>query len=280
MEPISLSVVITSAAVGAFTNKLIDKGEQWLIDLVGSHSPAVQKKARENFQNFLNRLAKRVELLESELPSSQKKIFDDALDHPGTSLLMQNAMLNAAITDNDDRHTILSEMIAQRLTAGADDMITLIGAAACDVTNSLASKHIKLLGLMAYLFSIRPSEIPVITEQKEYDEYLLSFWKNLEVLSDDLDNVTPFDFIHLQGVSCVSYNPSIRQSLAIMLKLPVKSKKFEITMAEFEKLSWWNKVTNLWGKGITYSNITSVGTLIGILYYDSITKTKTHIDLD
>ncbi len=57
-----------AGAGGGLVREIAQKGVEWLISLVGSHSPAVQAKAGANARNFLIRLARRVEALEAELP--------------------------------------------------------------------------------------------------------------------------------------------------------------------------------------------------------------------
>lgn len=264
-----------AGAAGAFVKELAHKGVDWLIQIVGSHSHAVQQQAKENVQNFLVRLAERVERLEAEIPTENKIIFEDALCHPSSSLLIQKAMVAAAITDNDDRHEILSQLIAQRLTAGADDIIALVGSAACDVVSALASKHIKLLALMARLFRIKSIGIPIINDQDEYDRYVLSWFSVLELIFDELEDIKMIDLEHLEGLSCISFPPIIRKRKHIF-SIPVKPNQLEPTYSLLESENWWLKLDNLFKIGLfKNSQLTSIGSLIGIIYHDKIIKNRT-----
>jgi hypothetical protein len=274
---VDLVIPILAGAAGALVKQLSDKGVEWLIQLVGSHSPAVQAQAQTNLQNFLCRLARRVEELEAELPPTQRGVFEDALNHPSSSLLMQKAMISAAATENDDRHTILSELIAQRLTAGADDMIALVGAASCDVVNALSSRHIRLLGLIARLFSIRPLHPPEITDQNQYDQYVTSWWGPLGELCKGLEDTNNLDLSHLVGLSCISVSIGSKDLRAI-LTLPVKPVEMQPTITQFENLPWWPNFRKIWDVGLGHVTPTSVGTLIGILYHDSHLRSSTRID--
>ncbi len=169
-----LPIIVTGAAggaAGAFVKELTNQGVEWLRSRMGNHSPTVQAQVEENARNFLIRLAARVQRLEEELPADQKEIFDNALGHPSSSLLMQKAIISASITDNDDRHSILAELIAQRLSAEDEDMIALAGAAACDVVNALSSRHIRLLGLMAHVFFTDDGVGAQITEQESTSKH-------------------------------------------------------------------------------------------------------------
>ncbi|MBL7687126.1 MAG: hypothetical protein JNJ49_03755, partial [Bdellovibrionaceae bacterium] len=149
MEPMS-ALIISSAiggAAGSFVKELSGSGIKWLVELVTAQSPEMQATAKKNMENFVTRLAARVERLEKEVPAEGSGVFQEALRHPSSALLIKTAMVDAAITDNDDKHELLSELIAQRLGAKADDMIALAGAAACGVVNSLSSRQIKVLAV-------------------------------------------------------------------------------------------------------------------------------------
>jgi hypothetical protein len=266
---------MVAGAAGAFVKEIAHKGVDWLIQIVGSHSYAVQQQTKENVQNFLVRLAERVERLEAEIPTENKFIFEDALCHPSSSLLIQKAMVAAAITDNDDRHEILSELIAQRLTAGADDMIALVGAAACDVVSALSSKHIKLLALMARIFKMKPIGIPITNDQDEYDRYVLSWFRDLEILRAGLENINMIDFEHLEALSCISFPPIIRE-INLIFSIPIKPKQLQPTFSLIKSENWWPTLDNLFKIGLfKNSQLTSIGALIGIIYHDKILKNRT-----
>ena len=292
-----IAPVLAGAAAGAFVGKLTENGIEWLIQLVGSHSKEVQKQVQKNMQNFLVRLAKRVEILESELPTAEKDIFDKALNHPGTSLLIQKSFVSASTTDNDDRHEILSELIVQRLTAEADDMIALIGSAACDIICSLSSIHIRILGFFAKLYELIPTDNSVeITEiwqtgkitksnkipnQEIYDDWLIGWWNTLNLITERFDKVTTTDLRHLVALSCVGIDPIRDRELSSVIAKPLNkfSSGLKPTMKKFEAESWWPHFKHIWDIGGRRVYLTSTGLLIGILYHDSITKKKTNIRL-
>jgi hypothetical protein len=289
--------VLASAAAGAFVGKLTTSGIDWLIQLVGSHSKEVQKQVQENMQNFLVRLAKRVEILESELPTTKRDIFDKALNHPATSLLIQKSFISASITENDDRHEILSELIAQRLTAEADDTIALIGSAACDIICSLSSVHIRILGFFAKLYELIPTDNSVeiteiwltgkitksnkISNQELYDDWLIGWWRSLDLITEGFDKVNAFDLRHLIALSCIVIDPIKNSELSHVIAKPLNkfSSGLKPTMEKFEAESWWPHFKHIWDIGGKFVNLTSTGFLIGILYHDSITKKKTNIKL-
>lgn len=268
--------VAISGATSTFITLLVTKGADWLIQLVASHSPEVQKKAVANLQNYVNRLANRVERLEAELPAGQRNVFDEALDHPSTSLLLKKAMVSAASTDNEDHHTILSELITQRLTARADDMIALAGSAACDIVNALSSKHIWELGLIIRFDDVRPDSPVEFTDQDAYDNYVIEWFQPLDELSKKIDNLTNIDQMHLLGLGCVVMT-SLPKDLKKYLTIPVEPASMEPTMSKFEALPWWEHFLSIFNKNMKFLRLTSIGSLIGILCHDSTLGVTTNI---
>ena len=269
-----------AGAAGALVIQLSQKGADWLIHLVAAHSPAVQAKARANAENFLERLARRVERLEAELPVAQRGVFTEALEHPSTSFLVQRAFTSAATTDNDDRHAILSELIAQRLTADADDMVALTGSAACDIVSALSSRQIHLLGVMSLLIHIRPAQPIGPMDQNAYDEAVGAWWdfscKNL--CTQDLMKVNVLDFKHLVSLSCIWVMHLTPQNLQTLLSLPSASGKLKVSMGTMEAMPWWPIFRHVWETGVEYAHITTTGTLIGTLHCDQISGTRTQIN--
>lgn len=272
-----LVVPILSGVAGSFITVIAKQGTEWLIELVASQSEAVQKKSLMNTQNFLERLAKRVESLEKELPPDRKEIFVEALGHPGSSLLMRKAFVTAAATENDDRHEILSELIAQRLSAGAEDMIALVGSASCDVVSALSSRQIRLLGVMASLLFLKPIETPRHVDQETYDADLIAYLKPLVKLSDGLEKVTPLDINHLAGLSCVVLLNHER-NLGVVIASKFGQRSMYPTMEKVKCELWWPNIKHVWDLGIRFLSLTSTGSLIGTLYYDSETKTRSRLD--
>ncbi|MEW6047106.1 MAG: LPO_1073/Vpar_1526 family protein [Bacillota bacterium] len=264
---------------GALVTKLAESGVEWLARLVEAHSPAVQQQARENVRNFMIRLAQRVERLEAELPATARDVFDRALDHPGCSLLMKKAMLSAAVTSNDDRHEMLVELIAQRLTADENDMVALVGGAACDVVNALAPKHIQLLGLMARLMAIRPSKVIEAHDQDTYDRFVLAWWAPLAKLTSGLDRVFAIDFDHLAGLGCIRISVG-EWNLQNVLSIASQPKQMTVTMNRVQETEWWPDMHRLVEAGMKHAWPTSIGSLIGTLYHDRQIGQRTTIEWD
>lgn len=273
--------ITVAGAAGAFVKELSQKGVEWLVSLVTAQSPAVKAKMNKNAENFFRHLAQRVERLEGELSAEKKHLFEDAINHPGTSFLMKKALLAAAVTENDDRHQILSELIAQRLAANEDDMIALVGGAACDIVHALSSRHLRLLGVMAILFDIRPAVPLEAKTQEEYDRVAVSWWnEHLDILcTSELMKTHGIDFRHLVGLSCISLSIGSKDMKKI-LALPQRSSTFSSQLEKLQSFPWWAPLKHIWDLGGKSANTTSIGALIGTLFHDQAVRKPTIIQWD
>ncbi len=260
--------IVVGGAAGACISTYAVRAGDWLIERYRSHSPKVQAEAQKNAQNYLDRLAQRVERLEQEYPSA-KDLIDEALDHPSTALLMQKALISAAATDNETRQTLLTELIAQRLTAGPEDNIALIGSAAVDVIGSLSVRQIQILGAITRLYNPPYSEVQSFSSQEEFEAALLSWWGDLDALLQGLESTKTLDFDHLEGVSCIRVN-SIYLDLARVLKGPFDDVAYAVDLDIFKKEPWWERFQYLWNCGLRNVSATSIGFLIGMLYDEMI----------
>ncbi|MBI2792329.1 MAG: hypothetical protein HYX61_10240 [Gammaproteobacteria bacterium] len=208
MESIANLVVssLAGGAAGGFVQILSEKGFKWLVELTTAQSPEMLAIANQNMENFVNRLAQRVERLEKEVPVIQSEVFQDSLIHPSSALLIKNAFVSAAITNNDEKHAILAELIVQRLTAGADDMIALAGAAACSAVSCLTTRQINILALLVAIQKIRPTVRFEGTGLTSTKDFINKWWlMNLfPFLSNDLlGEITQLDYEHLVSMGCL-----------------------------------------------------------------------------
>lgn len=268
-----------SGAAGQFVTQISTNGIKWLRDLLTAQSPEMQEMARKNLENFVVRLAKRVERLEQEIPADKSEIFENALNHPGSALLIKNAMIDSATTDNEDKHEILSELIAQRLSANADDMIALAGAAACSVVNCLSSRQIKLLAILTTIKDIRPLQTGNVIEPATAKLHINNWWSNNinPLLIDGIAiSATALDYEHLAAMGC------IRISIGSTNLVDIVSRGFfepehKFSESEFQDQIWYKSLEAQWS-GLGHSTSTSVGRLIGILHRDAKLKTNTKIN--
>ncbi len=281
MDPVT-TLIVTSAvsgAAGSFIKELTSSGAKWLIDLVTAQSPEMQATAKKNIENFVTRLAQRVERLESEIPTDSAEKFKNSLNHPSSALLIKTALVDAATTDNEEKHEILAELIAQRLTANADDMIALAGSAACSVVNSLSTRQIKILAVLSVLSTIRPLSKQNINDLPRAKACIMDWWKKfiMPLVSDgSFSEAHHLDFEHLVAMGCIRLN-DIPEDLIKILSSGIIDPKPNLSAEDFESEEWFQILKKQW-LDLERSKATSIGQLIGTLYHDAISKTKTQIN--
>jgi hypothetical protein len=281
MDPITTLVVSSAVggAAGGFIKEISSNGVKWIIELVTAQSPEMQTAAKKNLENFVSHLAKRVERLEGEIPTEKAEIFKKALNHPSSALLIKTAMIDSATTDNDERHELLAELIAQRLTANADDMIALAGSAACSVVISLSSRQIKILAVLSTIKIIRPLQKNNISELSNAKKYINDWWeKNIDPLIKDgnVANATNLDFEHLAAMGCVRISIGTGD-LAKIVSSGIVSPEPDFNEAEFIGQEWFDTLKKQW-ENFGHATPTSIGQLIGILHRDTKLKTRTQIN--
>lgn len=250
-----------------------------MIDLVRAQSPEMQAITKKNMENFVTRLAQRVERLESEIPTESSELFTRSLNHPSSALLIKNAIVDSAVTDNSDKHELLAELIAQRLTANVEDMIALAGAAACSVVISLSSRQIKLLAVLSALQVIRPSSPQKNENEPAAKTYITDFWNNsiMPLISDgSISEAQHLDYEHLAAMGCIRIH-DIRADIIERLSNGIVQPNPNLSEEDFENEDWYQIL-----KGqrleLERSQVTSIGLLIGVLYFDTKSKTKTQIN--
>lgn len=279
MEP--RSVIVVSATVGGaageFARALAEGGRQWLAERVAGHRPEVQRRAGENASRFLDRLAARVARLEAEVPTAKERI-DAALDDPDTSLLLQRVVVSASTTDTDERHEILSELIAQRLMADANDNVALAGGAACDVVTGLSARQIRALGLLSLLRRIHPDGDVKFDTQEQYDGFVVSWWAAQLARFAPLEPMRTIDPQHLLGLSCVYASGGVIHTEP-HLGLP-QGGSLQPSRAVLVEQPWYEPLLAFWRSGAWSIELTSTGMLIGTLYFDGLAKAKTKLAWD
>ncbi|MEI8025290.1 MAG: LPO_1073/Vpar_1526 family protein [Pseudomonadota bacterium] len=281
MDPIT-TLAISSAiggAAGSFVKEISTNGVKWLIELVTTQSTEMQEIAKRNMENFVIRLAQRVERLEKDIDPSQAFVFEDALKHPSSALLIKGAMIDAAATENQDKHEILSELIAQRLTAGADDMIALAGAAACNVVTSLSSRQIKALAVLVTTHAVRPLVPPTINDGAQAAVVVEKWWSdNLGPLlaNSDFAASNNLDFEHLAAMGCIRISIGL-QNFSEVLVSGIVQPNPAANVDSFKGKAWFDSINSKW-ELLGHATPTSIGQLIGILHRDAKLGSSTKIN--
>lgn len=281
MDPITTLVVSSAVggAAGSFIKEVSSNGVKWLVDLVTAQSPEMQAIAKSNMENFVNRLAKRVEQLEKDITPEDSEIFRQSLNHPSSAMLIKAALVDAATTDNEDKHELLAELISQRLTAGADDMIALAGTAACSIVNSLSSRQIKILAVLCVLYAIRPLKVELIADPNEAKKLVKKWWSdNITPLADDVfKQAVNLDFEHLAAMGCIRFSSIGSSDLKGLISNGFFEPKPVFQDEDLVGEKWYEVLNEKW-QNIGRSTPTSTGQMIGILHKDAKLKSRTKIN--
>lgn len=275
MDP--LSIVVLSSAVGGATGKFVEKawdsGEKWIQSYFKDHKENSQKNAINNSFDFLTELASRVKALE-EQSNRNKQQITEAQDHPDFSIFLQKALITSAQTDSKEKHILLATLVSQRLIAEPESVFSLASKMACDAIAYMTSNQIKLLGLLATLFLMKPQGLPRGLTNESYQEWYdlfitprLSPYNKLIIGKQDLK--------HLESLSCVKLNEAMVRDLSYNFSIF----DFKFDFNSIKSYAIKEKFQNHWGDPrIQQVNLTTTGEIIGVLVSNMISNTVTTLD--
>ncbi len=275
MSNTSLETAI-GGAVGGFVSVLTTNALTW----VSQRLQLTQGKAEKNIRKFTKKLSSRLERLEHELDESKKSVFNDALESPNTAFLFEKAIRESAATDCDERHALLAELIAQRLSAGGEDMIALAGNTACGLINFLSVLQINLLAVLALVYEVRPLQKQTIPQDVEQaKQYILNWWDSQ--LSKTLQNfdikaVNRLDIEHLASLGCLRISIASKKFKTV-LSANLFDKDFVLSEDYLNPCPWYASLKSQ-EESLSHCSLTSTGILIGVLHFDSVNDTKTIIN--
>ena len=278
MEP--LSIVAITAAVGGIAGKFAEKawglGEKWLSEHLRDHAPKAQEKAQQNALDFLSELAQRVKKLEQQTERYGRTI-EDSLGDPGFSVLLQKAIISSAETSDKQKHELLARLVSDRLTKQSESPFALSSKLACDALSALNVRQLKILGVLANLFFMRPKDFPQPNVPKEILNIMFQDWltKRLQVYGDL--TFTHFDLLHLESFSCVKWDPIVSRDLQKLFAYP-KESGFSFDYEAFSATDVGKRIIQLWKTGLEHAIPTTVGQLIGIYVSDILTSTTTSLE--
>ncbi len=277
VDPVSIAVI---AAIGGVAGKFVDKvwyqGEKWITNYYKDHAPKAMENAQQNSLQFLSELAKRVKNLE-EQGEPQKKVIEESLSNPDFSALLQKAMMSSAQTEDKRKHDILARLVADRLLQGSESLFSLTCQLASDAISKLNINQMKILGVLATIFFIRPTPFPPtnMSQQKIDDSW--SEWLG-EKLSFGQDiKLNAMDFLHLESLSCIKWEPYLERELEELINFP-KDSGIKFVHASFSQTEVGKTIVKLWESGLGGAFPTTVGILIGIYVSDMLLNTTTSLD--
>ena len=282
MDPFSIKII--KVAVGEMSGKLVEKawdfGKKWLANYFKDHHPKAKEKARENALKFLENLAQRVHQLEEEIKDNEriKQQIENALTDPDFSALLKDALITSSRTSNEEKRKILARIVSERLRCQSEGLVALTSTLACEAVKHLTSKQMRFLGATAFVYVLRPNQTPTEISPVQFSQWYINWLSNFLSLHLPIESLTQLDFLHLESVSCLKYEPFINRDLKKILTPSTKS----IDDWSFQDFVQNNPVGkqlySLWQNGMQQTTLTTTGQLIGIYVHDELTKTRTIIN--
>jgi hypothetical protein len=262
-----LSLVALGAAVGGATGKFVEKawdsGEKWIQAYFANHQQKSQEKARENSANFLNELAARVKELEDKKEVSKEDI-ESAQEHPDFSVALQKAMISAAQTESTEKHKLLARILADRLVASPESLLSLAGKMACEAISYMTPNQLQILGLSSNIMHVGPTSPLHSAAYAQYLERRLAPYERL--------SINNLDLLHLESLSCIKFTPMFGQDLK---KLLAGKNSGNFDSETFFASTTGEHLRQLWKDGLQSITLTSVGQIIGVYVTDLLTGSTT-----
>lgn len=266
--PEPLSLIALGAAIGGgagkFVEKAWDSGEKWVVSYFSNHQEKAREKAEENSADFLRKLGARVSELEKSNSISEEALVT-AQEHPDFSVVLQKAMLSAAQTDNESKHDLLSRLVAERIQASPESMLSMASKMACDAISYTTPNQLLILGFLTNVLYISPSGL---FHQSQYLPWL-------QARLGPFLGVNPnhMDYTHLESLSCLKFESFITRDLALILNQKMGS---GFDYEGFKSTQLGEKVLAVWeGGSLKSCQLTSVGQILGVMVSDQYVGSKT-----
>ena len=281
-EPITAILLAGAAggAAGKFIEKTVDAGERWLSSYFKDHQPNLEQKARDNSREFLAKLAIKVQKIEEE-SQTNTAVINSALEEPNFGALLQKALIGSAQTESAEKHSILAQLVANRLRAEPESLYAVASQVSCDAITHLTARQLKVLGLITNLRFVTPTDLSKIPfpSREIYASYCDSWMSQRFKHYADI-TVNHLDLLHLEAMSCARFLSFSHVPLDSVLKEKFKiEKEWQYGLEDFRKIDIGSKIDDLWNNQHLMSvDLTSIGQIIGVLVSDQITGSTTNID--
>jgi hypothetical protein len=187
-----------SGVVSAFFRKALDSGEKWFGESLKDHQPQAIEKANANVIAFLELLKRKIERLAADATGMEERLnwIRTAMDEPSFAVCFKTAMLQAALTSDSNKHTVLAGLVAERLSSREDDLYTVVIPHACECMGMLTGNQLRILALCLCIWLLgrkgKSSSLSVQAPRLQDIHKLVPS-----------TIVTDLDLLHLDGVSCI-----------------------------------------------------------------------------
>jgi len=245
--------------------------------------PELARQAAENNQQqFLEDLFKEVERVASHAEHATTVVerLEASLSDPDYWHLVQEALHASARTGARGKHRVLARLVAERLTASADELLAQTGALAVTATRKLTPTQLRFLGLSALVTAIRPDLYPLTEPRDAFLAWYIHWLNRQASVYLPFETPAPGDYEHLRLVSCV-YLAGKRDRIpvegfhalrsSIASHLPPSRDVLAVSWMEGNREFWIQfgrsplaeHLSHLSRNGMAGMELTSVGELIG-----------------
>lgn len=278
MDPISGLVIadVGTHAAKKFIDTAIDLGGELIRKRFIDQQPKALQTAQENLGNYLNELAFRVKEIEDQLAEENKSTdqIEIALQNPDIALDFRETAIMAARTNNDVKHRLFAQLLANKLISDPENIYALSTSSAIEAIGKINLKHMRVLAVMVLFDHIQPKDI----EDANPNEVLANWLSTIFGYINPGDTVTRIDFNHLMTNLClvpkvglVSEYPElvlVRRYQRFETEYVTKFLVEHPTGTAFKKL---------WDTGIVSSLLTTTGKIIGRSTFELLVKEKVEV---
>lgn len=251
--------IIVSAATGVASGLATVwsmEAVAWVKSYFNDHHPSAVQKAQQNTSDFIIELSNRVIQLENK-GLDLKNVLED----PEFSSALQKAVIASSETENKEKHQLLAEVLANRLTSQNESREALLAKMSLNIIPFLTAEQLKLLSLIALFHSLYPTDtLTPIEFQIWLTQMFAPYWDMT------IDNK---DIVYLESLACLkTENIGMKlQSNPIIIELKYKliEKNYGVEVdTSFYKSSGFNKLEVFWNTCMLTTDLTSVGRFIAI----------------
>jgi len=274
-------LVIGKAAVsagGKFVDKAWDNASKWLKEKFKDHSKEVQEQASKNSESFMQNAGKQLQVIVQNSQNSPVtvQLMNDNFKDPDFSATLQEATIASARTSSEEKHLLLARLIAERVTAKSEDMVSLVSTSAVEAIRKLSSKHLHILGLATLVYQIRPSGFPANLPPDIVEAHAKNWWDSqLSAMLAQAKELADIDMRHLVSVSCIDHDTIFSRDLNPILKSGFGEWNSQKYLEESDN---GKRLLEIYKSTLEHMTLTSTGMLIGILVHDQVMGQHTVID--
>lgn len=267
-----------AAAGGKFVDKAWDNASKWLKEKFRDHSKDVQEQATKNSESFMQNAGKQLQVIVQNSQNSPVTIqlMNDNFKDPDFSATLQEATIASARTNSEEKHLLLSRLIAERVTAKPEDMVSLVSSSAVEAIQKLTSKHLHILGLATLIYQIRPLDFPDNLPPEIVEAHAKNWWDSqLSAMLAQAKELSHVDMRHLVSLSCIDHDTIFSRDLNPILKSGFGEWNSQKYLEESEN---GKKLAVLYKSTLEHMTLTSTGMMIGILVHDQVVGKRTTIN--